>query len=446
VADPLPWPVIVVHGMPSSNLWDLYLTEPGAAYILSRGGWPLHLPSFQRNYDHLPMHPDDPEVTLNTTGRAVSPARLAAISAFYLPYEDLVERLKKELGSDDQPAPVFPFAYDWRFDSSVGARALDDFITEVLRITALLPAYKGHPPDKVDLVAHSFGGLVTGRYLRACQAPPARPARVRKVVTIGSPFRGAVYAMFTMIKDLDQRQSARTLPSAYGLLPWFDGATLDTTKNPPAPVDLLTDPTIWNGSSVVRTLDDYCRRMGSAKSGAARLQELRDLAVQQRNEITGLNVTAALGSADNWMPIVGVKSKTATKIRVVAVQPGNDPDAEFAFDPEDAGGDGTVPFQGAIPPFNLATGEPDSLTPLERLVCFSEDDIGLHERGSWLGLAQAIGQVSLHAFLPSMDAVQQTIFGFLRVNAPKVKAIAHPAPGVAPNAVNWPAGWNLAKP
>lgn len=124
----LPWPVIVIHGNPASNLWDSYLTQPDAAYTLTRGGWPLHLPSSQKNYDRLPLHPDDPGVTLNTTGRAVSPARLAAISAFYLPYENLVERLKKDLGTDDQPAPVFPFAYDWRFDTATSAQALDAFI------------------------------------------------------------------------------------------------------------------------------------------------------------------------------------------------------------------------------------------------------------------------------------------------------------------------------
>jgi hypothetical protein len=172
---PLPWPVIVIHGNPASNLWDLYLTQPDAAYTLTPGGWPLHLPSFQKNYDRLPLHPDDPGVTLNTTGRAVGPARLAAISAFYLPYENLVERLKKDLGTDKLPAPVFPFAYDWRFDAAESAQGLDAFIGEVLRITALMPAYKRSPPKQVDLVAHSFGGLVTCRYLRACQETPARP-------------------------------------------------------------------------------------------------------------------------------------------------------------------------------------------------------------------------------------------------------------------------------
>jgi pimeloyl-ACP methyl ester carboxylesterase len=434
-------PVIVVPGNPASNLWDLYLTQPEGAYTLTRGGWPLHMPSAQKNYDRLPMHPDDPGVTLNTTGRAISPARLAAISAFYLPYENLVERLKKDLGSDAVPAPVFPFTYDWRYDTATSAPVLDAFINEVLRITALLPVYKGAPPTQVDIVAHSFGGLVTSRFLRDCQAA-AQPARVRKLVTIATPFRGAVDALFTMIKDLDQRQAARTLPSVYGLLPWFENAVTDTTKAPNVPIDLLTDPTIWNGSSVQRTLDAYCQSMESKKNGATRLQELRDLADEQRTAVSGLDVSATLGSSDNWLPIVGTGSKTNVQVNVVSVKPGN-LDAEFAFVPDEAGGDNTVPLRGAVPPFNLATGAPSTPTPLERLVCFSEKDIGLHERGDWLGLGQALGLASLHSFLPSMDAVQQAIIGFLRIIPPSFKAPAHPAPGVVRGNVNWPKSWNI---
>jgi len=450
-AIPLPTPIIVVHGNPASNLWDLYLTQPETAYTLTRGGWPLHKPSAQKGYDRLPFHPDDPTTTLNTTGRAVAPARIAAISAFYLPYEDLVERLKTDVGSTDLPAPVFPFAYDWRFDTSLTALALQDFVTEVLRITSRLPAYKASPPTKVDIVAHSFGGLVTARYLRWCQdQKPATPTRVRKVVTIATPFRGAVDAVHAMIKDLEQRQAARTLPSVWGLMPYFPGAAVDATAGPPpTPVNLLTDQTVWNGSSVERSLDAYCRRMGSSKAGAARLQELRKAATQQAADLSGLDVKRALGTSENWLPIVGIGSKTNVQVRVIEKKPGNNPDAVFAIDADNQGdrtGDNTVPFLGAVPPFNLATGAAGSETPRERLVCITEDDIGLHEKGDWLGLGQALGLVSLHSFLPTMDAVQQIVFGFLRMIPPKIVAHAHPAPGVSPTKVDWPESWRVTVP
>ncbi len=443
----LPTPIIVVHGDPASNLYDLYPTTPDQLYTLSSGF--LGKPTTGANYDRLAFHPDDPVTSLNTTGSSVAPARIAAVSAFYEPYQNLVESLKRNVGSVDQPAPVFPIAYDWRFDTATSALVLDGFISEVLRIVAHLPAYKTAPPQHVDLVAHSFGGLVTARYLAWCQQQrPVRPARVHKIVTIATPFRGAVDAFHTMIKDLDQREAARTLPSVYGLLPYFENAAVDASggQNPPPAIDLLTHPTVWNGSSVERSLDAYCQRMGSAKTGAARLQELRSAADRQRREITSLDVKAALGSADNWLPIVGIGNKTAVQVQVVQQDAGGVPDAEFDFVEDNQGertGDNTVPLLGAIPPFDLATGVPSGPTPRSRLVCITQDDASAKERLDWLGFGQLLGLASLHSFLPRMDAVQQIILGFLRPVPPKFKGKAHPAPGVAAGAVDWPASWNL---
>ncbi len=98
----------------------------------------------------------------------------------------------------------------------------------------------------------------------------------------------------------------------------------------------------------------------------------------------------------------------------------------------------------AAPPFNLAAGTPNQPTPPERLVCVTEQDIGLHERADWLGIGQTLGLVSLHSFLPKMDVVQQIIFSFLQINPPRIKATAHPAPGVSATNLNWPASWQVA--
>src|SRR6185503_16051690 len=97
----LPTPVIVIHGGPASNLLDLYLTTPDAVFTLSRGT--LNFPSQKKEWARVPFHPDDELITLNTTGKTITPARLAAINAFYLPYEDLVEALKTNVGSQDDP-------------------------------------------------------------------------------------------------------------------------------------------------------------------------------------------------------------------------------------------------------------------------------------------------------------------------------------------------------
>src|SRR4051812_4540266 len=146
-----PTPVVVLHGGPASNLVDLYLTTPEDVFTLGRGF--LNVPSQRKRWDRVPFHPDDERVTLNTTGATITPARIAALNAFFLPYEDLVEALKLNVGFPAAPAPVFPIAYDWRLDSLSIAPVLRGFIDEVLRIVGKLPQYKKAPPNKVDIVA-----------------------------------------------------------------------------------------------------------------------------------------------------------------------------------------------------------------------------------------------------------------------------------------------------
>ena len=442
-AQPPPTPVIVMHGGPASNLLDLYLTTPDQVFTLSRGT--LNLPSQHKLYDRLPFHPDDELITLNTTGKTITPARLAAINAFYLPYEDLVEALKINIGSPDDPAPVFPIAYDWRFDSLSSVPVLQNFIAEVLRIVAKLPQYKKAPPTKVDIVAHSFGGLVTARYLRWCQRQnPPIATKVRKVVTIATPFRGAVEAVHTMIKDNEQREAIRTLPAAYGLFPYFPGACVDISQpqQPASNVDLISDLTLWNGSSVVRSVERYCQKLESQTTGAARFEQLRAGADAQRNDLAALDVRAAVGSPDNWLPIVAFGQDTHIQVQIV----GRKPDPEFDFrkaNKDDDTGDNTVPFLGAIPPFNLATGAGGSPTPKERLVGIVKGDASFGEFTDFFGAASGLGLSSLHSFLPRMDAVQAIVFGFLRDVRPNFRTKAHPVPGVRGQNVTWPDGWNL---
>ena len=439
---PLPTPVIVIHGGPASNLLDLYLTTPDPVFTLSRGT--LNFPSQRKEWARVPFHPDDELITLNTTGKTITPARLAAINAFYLPYEDLVEALKTNVGFPDDPAPVFPIAYDWRLDSLSIVPVLQSFIAEVLRIVAKLPRYKKAPPTKVDIVAHSYGGLVTARYLRWCQRQtPAVPTTVRKVVTIATPFQGAVEAVYTMIKDNDQREAVRTLPAAWGLIPYFPGACMDLSQpqQPPSEVDLLSDPTLWNGSSVVQSIERYCQKVESKTTGAERFQELRAAANAQRKDLAALDVKTALGSADNWLPIVAFNQETNVRVDVVGQKP-----LEFDFKKANKGeqsGDNTVPFLGAIPPFNLQTGAGGSPTPKQRLVGIVKDDASFGEFLDWFGAASGLGLGSLHSFLPRMDAVQAIVFGFLREEQPKFKAKAHPVPGVGGQNVTWPDRWNL---
>jgi hypothetical protein len=321
---------------------------------------------------------------------------------------------------------------------------LQSFITEVLRIVGKLPQYKKAPPTKVDIVAHSFGGLVTARYLRWCQRQkPAVAPKVRKVVTIATPFRGAAESVYTMIKDNEQREAIRTLPAAYGLWPYFPGACMDISapQQPASEVDLISDSTLWKGSSVVQSVERYCLKVEAKATGAQRFKQLREGADEQRKDLAALNVQSALGSPDNWLPIVAFDQETNIRVEIVRQNP-----VEFDFKKANKGdqtGDNTVPFLGAIPSFNLATGAGGSPTPRERLVGIVKGDASFGEYTDWFGAASGLGLGSLHSFLPRMDAVQAIVFGFLRDEQPKYRAKAHPVPGVGGKNVDWPESWNL---
>ena len=91
----------------------------------------------------------------------------------------------------DQPVPVFPIPFDWRRRLDEVESELAEFVDEVIARTRLLrhyhvDGYGSARPARVNLVGHSMGGLVLTGYL-------AREgfAKVGRVATLGSPFRGS---------------------------------------------------------------------------------------------------------------------------------------------------------------------------------------------------------------------------------------------------------------
>jgi pimeloyl-ACP methyl ester carboxylesterase len=79
--------------------------------------------------------------------------------------------------------PLFVFPYDWRraFDHNVAA--LQEFVGQVQHLL---------PDTKVDMVAHSTGGLLARRYILD------NPGKVEKLVTVGTPWLGAPKALWVL--------------------------------------------------------------------------------------------------------------------------------------------------------------------------------------------------------------------------------------------------------
>ncbi|MDM8349370.1 hypothetical protein P8H27_10710 [Pseudomonas sp. sp1636] len=144
-------------------------------------------------------------------------------------------------------------SYDWRQDTLESVRALDRLIEAVRRDYA-------DPTLRVDMVAHSMGGLIARYYLRfgtrdVLDGEPHlvtmdRADRVRKLVLLGTPNLGSVSSLHAFINGEQivwRRISPRTLatfPSGYQLFPHPLNNWLVDIEGKPRHDDLF-DPKTW---------------------------------------------------------------------------------------------------------------------------------------------------------------------------------------------------------
>jgi pimeloyl-ACP methyl ester carboxylesterase len=419
-AEPQP-PVIVLPGITATTLEDFYPIEPEEV-------WTAML---AKEYQRIALHPDDVRY------EALEPARVMPSNPFGLVYGDLVQSLRHELSPRaDRPTPVFGFGYDWRQDCTRTAEQLGEFVAEVLARTALLPHYKARRPTRVDIVGHSLGGLVIARHLALRQEGEER--RVRRVVTMGSPFQGAIDAMQKLSIGLSlltgpdpkarEREAARTIPSIYQLLPSYPEAIV---FDPPSSTKSLFDVGTWQ-PSVLKTLAEFIR-LRKATITAEEL--LRRYLATARSFIDAVNdldpATALPEGAAGWLPIVGVDSETFVRARIGLARgrpwfefdrPVNRYGADDEKEREQTG-DGTVPFLGACPRF----------FERERLVCVTTDDLSFWELRDRL-LAEFAG---FHGLLPKVNHVQRLTARFLRDDL-TWRLEARRAPGADPAKLKWP--------
>jgi pimeloyl-ACP methyl ester carboxylesterase len=114
---------------------------------------------------------------------------------------------------------LFEFPYDWRRDNRVAARRL------ARQGQAWLDAWRassGARDAKLVLVGHSMGGLIA-RYFLECLGGWRQ---TRTLVTFGTPYRGSVNALDTLvngkkIKFFDLTEVARSFTSIHQLLPTY---------------------------------------------------------------------------------------------------------------------------------------------------------------------------------------------------------------------------------
>ena len=213
-----------------------------------------------------------------------------------------------------KPANLLPFAYDWRLSNRYNARRLRAVVEPALeRWRALAEANR---EARLIFICHSMGGLVARWYVER----EGGAALTRKLITIGTPHRGAVAALQQLVNGLeksvgplrlDLTRFARSLPSAHQLLPQY--ACLETGAGL-APISAVALPGV-NPALVADAVAFHAA------------------------------LDAAPASAYDLHPIVGTRQPTPTTARLVEERIETSEQIEGARE----GGDGTVPRLSAAP-------------------------------------------------------------------------------------------------
>jgi len=86
------------------------------------------------------------------------------------------------------PRCFVPVGYDWRFSAAQNATAVMQVIGQVLSITGA---------DRVDILAHSQGGLVA----EAVTQLPQSIGKIYRIVTLGTPYLGAPKALTMLLEQ-----------------------------------------------------------------------------------------------------------------------------------------------------------------------------------------------------------------------------------------------------
>jgi pimeloyl-ACP methyl ester carboxylesterase len=250
VDDPAQPPVILVHGLMGSTLVD---AQTGKQF------WPGSLGSLAfGNYAKLGVEAE---------GRLVPGELVTGLAGVVDFYGELL-RILETAGKFKRGVPGTPVAaddrrryyvylYDWRRDNVEAARGLHELI-ETIR------ADYGDPALRVDLIAHSNGGLIANYYLRYgardvldgdAPVPTGEGAtRVRRLLMLGTPNLGSATSLYRLQNGM--RVGLRSVPvevlatfaTPFQALPHPQAPVVVDPKGTPVPLDLY-DPETWKARS-----------------------------------------------------------------------------------------------------------------------------------------------------------------------------------------------------
>jgi pimeloyl-ACP methyl ester carboxylesterase len=127
-----------------------------------------------------------------------------------------------------QKARLYVFSYDWRQDNVKSVQLLDELIEQIRRDY-------GDPALRVDIIAHSMGGLIARYYERygavdvldgnSFQVTGLGQSRIRRMVLLGTPNQGTVTALHKFLNGYRVGisglpiEGVATTPSTFQLFP-----------------------------------------------------------------------------------------------------------------------------------------------------------------------------------------------------------------------------------
>lgn len=137
-------------------------------------------------------------------------------------YDKLLARLRS-LGYTEQTGNLLPVPYDWRLSNRYNARRLTKIVEPALERWR---TKSKQPTAQLTFVCHSMGGLIARWYIEK----EGGAGHTHKLITLGTPYRGAAKALDQLVNGAHQRLGplsfdlttfARTLPSLHQLLPEY---------------------------------------------------------------------------------------------------------------------------------------------------------------------------------------------------------------------------------
>jgi pimeloyl-ACP methyl ester carboxylesterase len=200
-------PIIFVPGVGGSRLWN-------GNYPL----WPIPAPFHMTDL----FLKSDGKTPL-TSGVKVTATDIlrAAPGNFYGGFIDYLQTKNYTLDKD-----LFLFPYDWRLDNTGHLDALDSLVNKVLKKT---------DSEKVILIAHSMGGIITRAYVQSDGA-----SKVDTLITIGTPFYGAVKPYYALVHGYDFGNDAVS-NMAMKIMAQNASAVYQLLPRVPFVTDILTD-------------------------------------------------------------------------------------------------------------------------------------------------------------------------------------------------------------